>query len=92
VSDISFSATIRNAFDNISAKFHGVELYKTASGRSIILPEHLVKEQEVYFAIVTEKFLEYLKNSYLPAWELPDMTAIYFTTIRRLEHALKNKD
>jgi hypothetical protein len=32
-----------------------------------------------------EKFLEYLKSGNLPAWEVPNMIAKYFTTTKALE-------
>jgi hypothetical protein len=38
-----------------------------------------------------EKFLSYLKNKNMPAWEVPNMLAKYYTTTKALELSLKNK-
>jgi hypothetical protein len=34
-----------------------------------------------------EKFLEYLKNKNMPAWEVPNMLTKYYTTTKALEVA-----
>jgi hypothetical protein len=38
-----------------------------------------------------ENFIDYLKNKSMPAWEVPNMLAKYYTTTKALETALKNK-
>lgn len=68
-----------------------MELYKFSKGWSIKLPERLKEGYEAHFARVTEKFLEYLKNKNLPAWEVSNILAKYYTTTKGLEIALKNK-
>jgi hypothetical protein len=49
------------------------------------------KDHESHFARVTDNFLEYLKNKNMPAWEIPNMLAKYYTTTKALEIALKKK-
>jgi predicted dehydrogenase len=88
--DAGYHSTLEEQFKKISAKFPGVELYKTAKGWSVKLPEKLVEGHESHFASVTNNFLEYLKNKNMPAWEVPNMLAKYYTTTRALEVALKN--
>ena len=83
--------SLEQHFKNISAKFSGVELYKTAKGWSIKLPEKLAEGHESHFARVTNNFLEYLKNKNMPAWEVSNMLAKYYTTTKALEIALKKK-
>lgn len=78
-------------FKKISTKFPGVELYKTAKGWSVKLPENLVEGHESYFARVTKNYLDYLKNRNMPAWEVPNMLAKYYTTTKALETALKKR-
>jgi len=85
------SYNIEEAFKKISTKFPGVELYKTAKGWSVKLPEKLAEGHESHFARVTNNFLEYLKNKNMPAWEVPNMLAKYYTTTKALETALKKK-
>ena len=75
--------------ENIQKKFPGVELKKLDVGWEVIVPDKYKEGHEAHFARVTEKFLEYLKNKNLPAWEVPNMIAKYYTTIQALELAKK---
>jgi hypothetical protein len=87
----AFQKLVEEEFKKVSTKFPGVELYKSAKGWSIILPDKLVEGHEAHFARVTNNFLDYLKNKNLPSWEVPNMLAKYYTTTKALEVALKNK-
>ncbi len=87
----SYAATLAEEFKKISTKYPGVELYKTAKGWRLKLPERLVEGHEAHFARVTEKFLGFLKGNDIPAWEVPNMLAKYYTTTKALEISLKNK-
>jgi len=89
--DPSFEKVLTEQFKKISAKYPGVELYKTMKGWSVKLPEKLAEGHEAHFGRVTNNFLEYLKNKNMPSWEVPNMLAKYFTTTKALEVALKNK-
>ncbi len=89
--DAAFQAIVEQQFSKISTKFPDVELYKLAKGWSIKLPEKLAEGHESHFARVTNNFLEYLKNNNMPAWEVPNMLAKYYTTTKALETALKTK-
>ena len=88
-SNSAYATTLTQAFKKISSKFNGVELYKSAKGWSIKLPENLKEGHEAYFASVTEKFLSYLKNKDIPAWEVPNIITKYYTTTKGLTIALK---
>jgi predicted dehydrogenase len=87
--DADYQRTLEENFKKISARFSGVELYKTVNGWSVKLPENLVEGHEAHFARVTNNFLEYLKSKNMPAWEVPNMLAKYYTTTKALEIALK---
>ena len=89
--DTAFQTSVRQNFDKINAKFPGVELYKSENGWRVNLPEKLLEGHEAHFTRVTSNFLEYLKNKNMPAWEVPNMLAKYYTTTKALELALKNK-
>jgi predicted dehydrogenase len=91
VNNAEFEKTVNEAFAKISAKFSSVGLYKTAKGWSVKLPERLAEGHEAHFGRVMENFLDYLKNKSIPAWEVPNMLAKYYTTTKALETALKNK-
>ena len=88
--DTSYAGNLTQQFQKISTKYSGVELYKTAKGWSVKLPERLVEGHEAHFARVMENFLAYLKNKNMPAWEVPNMLAKYYTTTQARELALKN--
>jgi hypothetical protein len=89
--DAALQAIVEQNFKRISAKFPGLELNKTAKGWRVILPQNLVEGHEEHFARVTNHFLEYLNKKNMPAWEVPNMLAKYFTTTKALETALKKK-
>lgn len=89
ISDGDFQPVLETAFKKISAKYPGVELYKTNKGWSIKLPENLVEGHEAHFARVTQNFLKYLKERNMPGWEVPNMLTKYYTTTKALETALK---
>jgi len=89
--DSVFQAIVEQNFKRISAKFPGLELSKTAKGWRVQLSQNLVEGHEEHFARVTNHFLEYLKNGNMPAWEVPNMLAKYYTTTKALETALKKK-
>ena len=89
--DASFERTLTEQFRKISAKFPGVELYKTVKGWSVKLPQSMVEGHEAHFARVTKNFLEYLNTKNMPSWEVPNMLAKYYTTTKALEVALKDK-
>jgi hypothetical protein len=90
-SDPSYASQLEQHFKTISAKYPGVELYKTARGWSVKLPEQLIEGHEAHFARVMEKFLDYLANGSMPGWEVPNMLAKYYTTTRALELAKQKK-
>lgn len=87
--DSSFAKTLIDQLQSIQSKYPGIELTKTSSGWEVTIPEKYKEGHEAHFARVTEKFLEYLKAGKLPAWEVPNMIAKYYTTTNALELALK---
>ena len=82
---------ISGSFKKIQAKFPGVDIIKSVNGWQVIIPENYKEGHEAHFGRVMEKFLEYLKNRNMPAWEVPNMLAKYYTTTKGLEVALKTK-
>ena len=51
------------------------------------IPEKYHVGHEAHFGQVTKKFLRYLEEGRLPAWEVPNMIAKYYTTTAALEMA-----
>lgn len=89
VRSAGFAAVLNEQFKKIQEKYPGVELKKNAKGWEVVVPDHYKEGHEAHFARVMEKFLEYLKNRNMPAWEVPNMLAKYYTTTKALEVAVK---
>lgn len=87
--DASYETTLQANIKSIQKKYPGVDLKKTPKGWEIVIPEKYKEGHEAHFARVTEKFLQYLKEGKLPAWEVPNMIAKYYTTTQALELAKK---
>lgn len=87
--DSKFEGTLNEQIKSVATKYPGVELKKSKNRWEVIIPDEYKEGHEAHFGRVTEKFLEYLKNGNIPAWEVPNMIAKYYTTIQGLEVALK---
>ncbi len=85
------NADVINAIEKLKTKYPGIELNSTKNGWKIIIPEKLKENHEAHFARVMNSFLEYLTKKNMPAWEIPNMLAKYYTTTKGLEVALKTK-
>jgi len=84
-----FEDVLTEQFKTLEAKYPGITLKKQAKGWVVEIPETYKEGHEAHFGRVMEKFLEYLKNGNMPAWEVPNMIAKYYTTTRALELATK---
>lgn len=82
---------VEEAFKVLQTKYPGIELKKISGGWQVVIPAKYNEGHEDHFARVTQKFLGYLKNGNMPAWEVPNMLAKYFTTTKALELAQRNK-
>lgn len=89
--DAAYEAVLTAKFKAVQDKFPGVALKKIAKGWEVTIPEKYKEGHEAHFAHVTEKFLEYVKKGDMPAWEVPNMIAKYYTTTKGLELARANK-
>jgi predicted dehydrogenase len=78
-------------FKKIQSRYIGVELKKSGNAWQVIIPDKYKEGHEQHFAKVTEKFLDYVENKNMPAWEVPNMLTKYFITTKALEIAQKNK-
>ncbi len=65
----------------LQTKYPGLTMEAVSDGKwKVIVPAKFQVGHEAHFAQVTEKFLSYLSAGKLPAWEVPNMKAKYFTT------------
>lgn len=86
-----YKETLMTEIKSIQDKFPGVELKEYDKGWEVSIPDNYKEGHEAHFARVTEKYLEYLKNGNMPAWEVPNMLAKYYTTTAALELAKEGK-
>ncbi|AWV99741.1 putative oxidoreductase C-terminal domain-containing protein [Arcticibacterium luteifluviistationis] len=83
-------ADLTTAFEALDKTFPGVSFEKQGDEYIVLIPDHYKEGHEAHFSRVTEKYLEYLQNRNMPAWEVPNMITKYYTTTKALEMALKN--
>lgn len=89
-SDAGFEKDLTAALAGIQAKYPGVEIAKTAAGWQVVVPEKYNTGHEAHFGQVMQRYLQFLKEKKMPAWEVPNMIAKYYTTTSALELAKKS--
>jgi len=82
---------LQQQIEKLQAKYPGIALKKVKNGWWLTIPDSFKEGHEAHFARVMEKFLEYFKNKNMPAWEVPNMIAKYYTTTAALEMAKAGK-
>jgi len=85
--DGDFEAALNTQVASLQDRFAGVSVVKSGDTWEVIIPESFKEGHEAHFGRVTEKFLEYLEKGNMPAWEVPNMIAKYYTTTKALEVA-----
>lgn len=85
--DEGFESNLKSALAKIQTRYPGVDVQKSGNRWTVTVPEKYHNGHEAHFGQVTEKYLEYLQNKNIPAWEVPNMIAKYFTTTKALEIA-----
>lgn len=84
-----FEKEAETAVARLAQQYPGIALKKNAEGWEVIIPEKYKEGHESHFARVTEKYLEYLSKHNMPAWEVPNMLAKYYTTTQAQKLAAK---
>ena len=87
----AFEEALKKGLSTVQSKYPGVEVNKTNNVWTVTAPEKYHNGHEAHFGQVTEKYLQYLTAGNMPAWEVPNMLAKYYTTTQALEMARKNK-
>lgn len=86
----AISGNLYNAIEGLSAKYPGIELEKLTDTKwTLNIPDKYKVGHEAHFGQVTEKYLSYLVDGKLPAWEVPNMITKYYTTTEGLKAAMK---
>ena len=83
----AFAAALGQALKTVEAKYPGIGIKPSAAGFEVTVPASYHIGHEAHFGQVAAGFLAYLKAGAMPAWEVPNMLAKYFTTTRALELA-----
>jgi predicted dehydrogenase len=89
--DAAFEDKLKASIQKIRQTFPGIALVKISNGWTISVPEKYNDGHESHFAQVTKKYLDYLQNNNMPAWEVPNMIAKYYTTTKAKELANTKK-
>lgn len=85
VADAEFEAALSKAIQSLQARYPGVGFERSGKAWRIVAPEKYNLGHESHFAQVTEDYLKYLAEGRLPAWEVPNMLAKYYTTTKAYE-------
>jgi len=79
-----------DAIGRLQSLYPGIAVKKAGKEWELIIPEKYKVPHEEHFAEVVKNYLTYLKGTELPAWEVPNMLAKYYTTTKAAEKA-RNK-
>jgi predicted dehydrogenase len=82
-----FSIVVDSAILRVQKLYPGVTATKEGLVWMVNIPDQYKIGHEEHFAQVMQRFLEYLKKGNIPAWEVPNMLAKYYTTTRAYEMA-----
>lgn len=82
-----WEANLQRFVASLQPRFPGVELRKSNEQWHLFTPGSYRVGHEAHFSQVTETYLDFLKAGRLPAWEVPNMIAKYYTTTQALELA-----
>ncbi len=87
VSASDVDAALKLVLPQVQARYPGVGLKRVPAGWEVLIPDSYKVGHEAHFAQVAEKYFRFLRDGRMPAWEVPNMIAKYYTTTRALEMA-----
>ena len=80
----TFASLCEAALISVEAAYPGIGIRQSGVGFEVTVPASYHIGHEAHFGQVAEEFLGYLKAGAMPAWEVPNMLAKYFTTTQAL--------
>jgi predicted dehydrogenase len=89
IKEPSVESALKQVVGNIQTSYPGIELQKNVDRWQVMIPDKYRLGHEAHFAQVMEKYLGYLTNNNLPAWEVPNMIAKYYTTTSAYKMTVK---
>ncbi len=81
---------VQKAITTVAAKYPGVTAEKQGKEWKVVIPASYDVGHEAHFGEVMERYLQYLKEGNMPAWEVPNTIAKYYITTKALEIATKH--
>ena len=86
-----WNRAVQKAINDMQHDYPGLALKKSQKGWEVVVPDQYKIGHEQHFAQVVKKYIQYLKDGNMPAWETAGMLAKYYTTTQALEKALDKK-
>ncbi len=87
----NLEASLKAVLPAIQREFPGIDVKENGAGFVVTVPEKYNEGHEAHFGRVMQNYLNYLKAGKLPAWEVPNMIAKYYTTTQALALAKKGQ-
>lgn len=88
IQPVDTAAAWQDELQTVFSRYPGVTVEQRKAGEwEVIIPEKYKVGHEAHFGEVTKKYLQFLKDGNMPAWEVPNMLAKYFTTTEALRKA-----
>jgi hypothetical protein len=85
-------AALNTRLNKLSSKYPGLSVVDRGEGFRVVIPSSLRIPDEQYFALLTARFLEYMRHpGTMPVWEKPNMIAKYYITTSAVEMARKQE-
>ncbi len=81
------AAALKSIVAGWQKRYPGVKMEPADRGWWIRIPDALRTSHEAHFQEVVERYLQYLREGKLPAWEVPNMLTKYRITTSALERA-----
>lgn len=79
----------QDELQTVFSRYPGVTVEKRAANEwEVIIDAKYKVGHEAHFGEVTKKYLQFLKDGSMPAWEVPNMIAKYYTTTEALRKAV----
>jgi predicted dehydrogenase len=83
----AYEDVLVKAMGRLQDRYPGLALVKTAKGWEVVVPDIFSPDHEATFAKVTKKYLGFVQSGVMPNWEVANMLAKYYTTMKALEMA-----
>ena len=87
----AYEQLLTAAINKLAKKYEGLAVKKINNGWELVISLKYELNHEACFAEVTKRYLEYFQKGKMPAWEVPNMLAKYYTTIEALRVATATK-